>query len=108
MISIHVLEGASYHVPTTLQADRRTVANDMAAESLHSCRTAKKVILDKATIKKDSIASTLLTNQTLNLFGIGSALIGLQVCYGALTTSRLNITQNLSLARQNGCNKLTG
>lgn len=37
------------------------------------------MILDKATIKKDSIASTLLTNQTLNLFGIGSALIGLQV-----------------------------
>ncbi len=36
--------------------------------------------MEKATIKKDSIASTLLTNQTLNLFGIGSALIGLQVC----------------------------
>ena len=42
-------------------------------------RTAKKVIVENATIKKDSIASTLLTNQTLNLFGIGSALIGLQV-----------------------------
>ena len=42
--------------------------------------------MDKATIKKDSIASTLLTNQTLNLFGIGSALIGLQVCCGMLTS----------------------
>ena len=38
--------------------------------------------MENATIKKDSIASTLLTNQTLNLFGIGSALIGLQVGWG--------------------------
>ena len=37
------------------------------------------MIVENATIKKDSIASTLLTNQTLNLFGIGSALVGLQV-----------------------------
>lgn len=36
--------------------------------------------MEKATIKKESIASTLLANQALNLWGIGSALIGLQVC----------------------------
>jgi len=44
--------------------------------------------MDKATIKKDSIASTLLTNQTLNLFGIGSALIGLQVSPPAQQVAR--------------------
>ena len=42
-------------------------------------RTARKVIEGKATIQKESIASTLLANQALNLWGIGSALIGLQV-----------------------------
>ncbi len=54
--------------------------------------------MEKATIKKDSIASTLLTNQTLNLFGIGSALIGLQVCHGLLSTSQshsMNVTQSI-------------
>ena len=61
---------------------------------MHLCRTAKKVILDKATIKKDSIASTLLTNQTLNLFGIGSALIGLQVCCVTLAASRLDTLED--------------
>lgn len=44
--------------------------------------------MDNATIKKDSIASTLLTNQTLNLFGIGSALIGLQARYLMHTLAR--------------------
>ena len=44
--------------------------------------------MDNATIKKDSIASTLLTNQTLNLFGIGSALIGLQALYLMHTLAR--------------------
>ena len=43
------------------------------------CRTARKVIEGKATIQKESIAATLLANQQLNLWGIGSALIGLQV-----------------------------
>lgn len=52
-------------------------------------RTAKKVIVENATIKKDSIASTLLTNQTLNLFGIGSALIGLQATVGTLVAKTL-------------------
>ena len=56
---------------------------------MHVRRTAKKVIVEKATIKKDSIASTLLTNQTLNLFGIGSALIGLQVCCSMLASPRV-------------------
>ena len=65
---------------------RKGTAYDWAARRLWLRRTAKKVIMDKATIKKDSIASTLLTNQTLNLFGIGSALIGLQVCCGILTS----------------------
>ncbi len=46
------------------------------------------MIVDNATIKKDSIASTLLTNQTLNLFGIGSALIGLQVGWGNTAPDR--------------------
>ena len=44
--------------------------------------------MDNATIKKDSIASTLLTNQTLNLFGIGSALIGLQARHLMHTLAR--------------------
>jgi hypothetical protein len=42
-------------------------------------RTARKVIEGKATIQRESIAATLLANQALNLWGIGSALIGLQV-----------------------------
>ena len=37
------------------------------------------MIEGKATIQKESIAATLLANQQLNLWGIGSALIGLQV-----------------------------
>lgn len=48
--------------------------------SVWECRSARKVIVEKASIKKESIASTLLANQTLNLWGIASALIGLQVC----------------------------
>ena len=43
------------------------------------------MIEGKATIQKESIAATLLANQQLNLWGIGSALIGLQVLPCAAT-----------------------
>ncbi|CAL8465056.1 g4591 [Coccomyxa elongata] len=52
-------------------------------------RTTRKVIMEKATIKKESIASTLLANQALNLWGIGSALIGLQATVGTLVAKIL-------------------
>ena len=55
--------------------------------------------MENATIKKDSIASTLLTNQTLNLFGIGSALIGLQVGQQTLNSDALCST---ALGRSRG------
>ncbi|KAK9917810.1 hypothetical protein WJX75_008495 [Coccomyxa subellipsoidea] len=52
-------------------------------------RSARKVIVEKASIKKESIASTLLANQTLNLWGIASALIGLQATVGTLVAKIL-------------------
>ncbi|EIE20623.1 hypothetical protein COCSUDRAFT_83541 [Coccomyxa subellipsoidea C-169] len=58
-------------------------------------RSARKVIVEKATIKKESIASTLLANQTLNLWGIASALVGLQATVGTLVAKILtSTTQN--------------
>lgn len=52
---------------------------DLGHHSVHVRRTARKVIQDNATIQKETVTSTLLANQALNLWGIGSALIGLQV-----------------------------